>query len=92
MRMAEWNDRLAPFLQFNERNILPHSGKVSHQLAEDHAHAEFVRFDAERLRLAAAQPTSDFDKIVDEMKRIEQVPLPARKTKKPGRKKKGSGE
>jgi hypothetical protein len=42
---------------------------------------------AERLRLAASQPTSDFDKVVEEVKRIEHSEPP--KPKKPGRKKKG---
>lgn len=91
MTMAQWIDKLDGFLQFNERNILTHAGKVSKQLAEEHAHGEFAKFDAERLRLAAAEPTSDFDKLVDESKRLEQSP-PSPKPKKPGRKKKDGGE
>jgi hypothetical protein len=91
MHMAEWAAKLDAFLQFNERNILKHAGTVSHQLAEEHAHREFEKYDAERLRLAAAQPTSDFDKVVEEVKRIEHSPPPP-KPKKPGRKKKGGGE
>jgi hypothetical protein len=90
--MAEWVAKLDAFLQFNERNILTHAGTVSHQLAEEHAHGEFAKFDAERLRRAAIEPTSDFDKIVDEVKRLEASPPPAPKPKKPGRKKKDGGE
>lgn len=90
--MAEWVAKLDAFLQFNERNILTHAGKVSHQLAEEHAHGEFAKFDAERLRRAAIEPTSDFDKIVDEVKQLEAPPTPAPKPKKPGRKKKDGGE
>jgi hypothetical protein len=57
---------------------------------------------AERLRRAALEPTSDFDQVVDEVKRLEAPPPPAPKPKKPGlpvrvrtqtgRKKKGGGE
>jgi hypothetical protein len=90
--MAEWVAKLDAFLQFNERNILTHAGKVSHQLAEEHAHGEFAKFDAERLRRAAIEPTSDFDQVVDEVKRLEAPPPPAPKPKKPGRKKKDGGE
>ncbi len=90
--MAEWVAKLDAFLQFNERNILTHAGTVSKQLAEEHAHGEFANFDAERLRRAAIEPTSDFDQVVDELKRLEAPPPPTPKPKKPGRKKKDGGE
>jgi hypothetical protein len=78
MHMAEWVQRLDAFLQFNERNILTHAGAVSHQLAEEHAHAQFEQYDAERRRLEAAQPSSDFDRAVEEVKRLEASAAPAR--------------
>ena len=71
MHMAEWVQRLDAFLQFNERNILTHAGVVSHQLAEAHAHAQFEQYDAERRREETAQPNSDFDRAVEEVKRLE---------------------
>lgn len=71
IHMAEWVQRLHAFLQFNERNILTHAGAVSHQLAEDHAHAQFEQYEAERRRLEAAQPSSDFDRAVEAVKRLE---------------------
>lgn len=71
MHMAEWVQRLDAFLQFNERNVLTHAGAVSHQLAEAHAHEQFERYDAERRRLETAQPSSDFDRAVEEAKRLE---------------------
>jgi hypothetical protein len=71
MHMAEWVERLDAFLQFNERNILTHMGSISHELAEQHAHAQFEQHEAARLRLEAVQPTSDFDKAVAEVKRLE---------------------
>ncbi|MDZ4856667.1 MAG: virulence RhuM family protein [Nitrospirota bacterium] len=77
MHMVEWVQRLDAFLQFNERNILTHVGAVSHQLAEKHAHAQFEQYDAERRRLEAAQPNSDFDRAVEEVKRLEAGTTPA---------------
>jgi len=71
MHMAEWIERLDAFLQFNERNVLSHAGRVSHELAAQHAYAEFEKNEAERRRLESARPTSDFDRAVEEVKRLE---------------------
>lgn len=57
-----------------------------------HAHGEFAKYDAERLRRAAIEPTSDFDQIEAELQRLEAPPPPEPKPKKPGRKEKGGGE
>lgn len=70
MHMAEWVQRLDAFLQFNDRDILTHAGAISHQLVEEHAHAQFERYDAERRKLEAALPSSDFDRAVEEVKRL----------------------
>lgn len=82
MTMAQWVTRLDSFLEFNERNILKHAGRISHQLAEGHAHAQFAKFDAERLRRLATEPSSDFDQLVDQSKRLEQSPAPKKSTRK----------
>ena len=71
MHMAEWVQRIDAFLQFNERNVLMHTGVVSHRLAEAHAHGQFERYDAERRRLEATQPSSNFDRAVEEVRRFE---------------------
>ncbi|MEN6449691.1 MAG: virulence RhuM family protein [Thermoguttaceae bacterium] len=71
MHMANWVAKLDAFLQFNERNVLTHAGKVSHELAEERAQAEFVKYDAERLALESEQPTSDFDRLVDESREVQ---------------------
>lgn len=88
MHMAEWVQRLDAFLQFNERNILTHAGAVSHQLAEEHAHAQFEQYDAERRRIEAVQPNSDFDRAVKEVKQLEasKAPVQVRGQKKTAKK------
>jgi hypothetical protein len=84
MHMTDWVAKLDAFLRFNERNILTHVGKVSHELAEEHAHAEFLKYDERRRALEAQRPTSDFDRLVDESKRV-QAKLPPPKPAKPRR-------
>ncbi|WP_281362358.1 RhuM family protein [Pararobbsia alpina] len=54
--MNEWESRLDAFLQFNEREILTHAGKVSAQVAERLALERYAEFDYRRRtaeRLAA---------------------------------------
>ena len=70
--MADWAKKLDAFLQFNERDILTHSGKVSMELAQEHARQEFGRHDEARRLLEAIEPTSDFDRFLDETKRLEE--------------------
>ena len=94
MHMQDWAGKLDSFLQFNERNILTHKGRVSHELAVEHAQQEFDKFKAQRL--AASQPSSDFDRLVEESHRLQvELPLqpPVEREEKPkkklGRRKKG---
>ena len=48
MNMAEWEDRLDAFLQFNEREVLTHAGKISAQVAERLALERYAEFDTKR--------------------------------------------
>jgi len=92
MHMADWTKKLDAFLEFNERNILENAGNISHQLAEEHARAEFDKYDAERRRLEAESPQSDFDMMVEEAKKLEKSPPPPRKPGKSARQKKDGGK
>ena len=74
IHMAEWIAKLDAFLQFNERNILTHAGTISHQLAIDHAEGQFEKYRTEQRRLQAEGPVSDFDKVIEQVKQIEQKP------------------
>ncbi len=71
MHMTDWVRKLDDFLRFTDRNILKHAGKVSQQLAQDHAHREFEKFEVDRRRIEATTPTSDFDHVVEEAKGLE---------------------
>ena len=76
MRMGDWVAKLDGFPRLNERDILTHAGRISHEDAVDRATQGYGAFDSKRLAEKAAQP-DDFDKAV------RQLP-----TAKPARKKK----
>jgi len=80
MHMAAWVAKLDAFLQFNERNILTRAGSISHQMAEERAHTEFDKYEAERRRLEGTQPSSDFDRLVEKTKELEMLPSSARRS------------
>ena len=64
MRMADWKKKLHDFLTLNEREILLHGGKVSHEEAEAHALSEFEKFS---MALEASKP-DELDKAVKRLK------------------------
>ncbi len=64
MNMRDWIQKLDAFLQFNEREILHHSGKVSAEIAKSFAECEFEKYSLAQDQLFE----SDFDKV---MKQIE---------------------
>ncbi len=60
MTMADWAGKLNAFLQFNERNLLDHPGKVSQAVAKAFAESEFEKYRVVQDRLFE----SDFDRHV----------------------------
>ena len=55
MHMQDWVGKLDGFLTLNERNILDHAGKISHEMAIQHANEEYEKFHTRRLRAEAEQ-------------------------------------
>jgi len=60
MTMEDWAKRLDKFLEFDERDILQHAGKVTAEIARDHAESEFEKYRIVQDRLFE----SDFDRII----------------------------
>lgn len=58
--MRDWRQKLDSFLQLNERNILDHAGKISHELAIAKAEDEYEKFHLKRIR-EKDQTENDFD-------------------------------
>jgi hypothetical protein len=66
MTMADWEERLQGFLRLWDREILQDAGKVSAELAKQHALSEFERYRIVQDRLFE----SDFDRVVAETKQL----------------------
>ena len=78
MHMADWIKKLDGFLTLNERDILTHAGRVSHEMAQAKTDLEYDKFKA--LTSAAARPVdADFEQAA---KRLQKMPRP-KKLKKP---------
>lgn len=67
MHMAEWEEKLNQFLQFNGREVLQDVGKVSRELAEKLALEQYDQYDAHRRMLEDA----DVDALEADVKRLK---------------------
>jgi hypothetical protein len=79
MHMRDWITKLHGFLTINDRNILTHAGKISHQMAKELAETEYETFNRRRIQQADAAG-GDFEKA------IRQLPPPPKPKKKGGKK------
>ncbi len=61
MTMEDWTKRLDLFLEFDEREILKNPGKITAEIAKQHAETEFEKYRIIQDRLFE----SDFDKLVE---------------------------
>jgi hypothetical protein len=77
MHMRDWITKLDDFIRLSDREILANAGRISHALAEEHAHAQFAQFEEQRRQLETSQPVSDFDQTVEQIKKLE-TPRPKR--------------
>jgi hypothetical protein len=79
MHMKDWTAKLHAFLTINDRNILTHAGKISHQMARELAEAEYDKYSRLRIQQTDAQG-GEFEKAIKQL-------LPPPKPKKKGGKK-----
>jgi len=61
--MKDWVNKLDSFLQFNEKDILQNSGKISHEVAIALAESEFDKYQVNQDRILE----SDFDREVKKL-------------------------
>jgi hypothetical protein len=79
MHMRDWITKLHGFLTINDRYILTHAGKISHQMAKELAEAEYDKFHRQRIQQADTAG-GDFEKA------IQQLLPPSKLKKEEGRK------
>jgi len=97
MHMKDWVEKLDAFLAFNERNILTHAGMISHTLAEERAHAQFAKYEAECRKLEATAPSGDFDRFVEKTRQLteqekKELPEPKKPRQTASQKNKGGSK
>jgi hypothetical protein len=63
MTMEDWAKRLDMFLEFDDREILQDSGKITAKIAKDHALSEYEKYRIIQDRLYK----SDFDRLLEEL-------------------------
>ena len=79
MHMQDWIVKLHGFLTLNDRNILTHAGKITHQMAKELAEAEYEQFNRQRIQQADAAG-GEFEQA------IQQLPPPPKPKKRGGKK------
>ena len=69
MHMADWISKLDAFLTLNDRDILTHAGRISHDMAQAKAELEYDTF---RARIAGEpRPVdADFDTAVEQLPKL----------------------
>ena len=67
MHMADWEDKLNQFLQFNGREVLQDFGTVKREVAEKLAQEQYEQFNAHRRMLEA----DEMDKLAADVKRLK---------------------
>ena len=60
MTMEDWANRIDRFLLADDRDVLQDAGKISMEIARDHAESEFEKYRIIQDRLFE----SDFDKLL----------------------------
>ncbi|MBX3043883.1 MAG: virulence RhuM family protein [Candidatus Kapabacteria bacterium] len=62
MYMKDWIEKLDGFLNLNDRDILSHAGKISHELAIEKAESEYEIFN--KRRIIESDKFNDFDRFL----------------------------
>ena len=80
MHMANWIEKLHGFLSLNDREILTHAGRVSHEMAQAKAELEYDRFKALDAKAPRAVD-SDFEQATKDLKILAKPKKPQGKNR-----------
>jgi len=69
MYMNDWVTKLDDFIRFNEKELLMHTGKISHQQAIHKAHAEYKKYRASTTE-DISSVEQHFEKVVQTIKQL----------------------
>ena len=66
MHMSDWIKKLDAFLNINDRDILTHAGKISHEMAQQRAESEYEQYHRRQIE-EQARAGSDFDRMAKQL-------------------------
>jgi hypothetical protein len=66
MHMRDWTKKLDAFLNINDRDILTHAGKISHEMAQQRAESEYEQYH-QRQSEEQTRVGSDFDRMAKQL-------------------------
>jgi hypothetical protein len=78
MHMGDWIAKLDGFLTINDRDILTHAGRMSHDMAKAHAEGEYDQFHAANIQQSDKEP-SDFERAVAQLPTPQPKSAPKRR-------------
>jgi hypothetical protein len=80
--LADWRQKLDEFLQFNDRQVLPHAGSVERRAADAHAEAQYELFAGRRRALREAEGEDALAELASKLERVPRAPKPRRRSKR----------
>ena len=66
MHMSDWIKKLDAFLNINDRDILTHAGKISHEMSQQRAEGEYEQYHQRQIE-EEARVGSDFDRMAKQL-------------------------
>ncbi len=58
--LKDWKEKLEAFLEFNDRSVLTHGGRITRKAANQYARDKYDRFNAKRRALLEAEGEADY--------------------------------
>ncbi len=69
MYMKDWIQRLDAILQMNDRELLTHAGKISHEMALKKSEDEYEKFQNTRKQIEKEQNLKELEADIDNLKK-----------------------
>lgn len=66
--MKDWITRLDTILQMNNRELLEHARKISHQMASDKSEVEYEKFKETQRKLSAEAILKEIEEDIKKLK------------------------
>ncbi len=82
MAMNDWVKKLDGFLTLNDRDILDHAGKISHQIAKQLAEQEYQKFHQQRLHIETSYADQHLASLTKKAEQLGKLSMNQKRCKK----------